>query len=246
MYRNDRRAHPASCDALSCPGSSRAPGIDSSDFQNGANLSLPVRGPGRFPCRRSIGRCSSLDCRRLRRRFADRLSDDALPLRLATSFSFSEHARFAACGAIGLLYLRHAFSRADIDRFARTIPPLHDWPYGEPIFLPGAHFICLQVRRFDRGRALAVGRRMPIYSDYSPVASIRSNAVDGVYLRPDDKQLVDDLSQFAAAHIRPQEGLLIAPSAPGLYAILDRVSPLWRFIFSFLLPSGNRGEWFAP
>jgi hypothetical protein len=84
---------------------------------------------------------------------------------------------------------------------------------------------------------------MPIYQQLSsPVAWTRCDAVDGIYLRPDETRLIDDLRQFTAANIGPQEGLLIAPSAPGLYSILDRISPLWEIYFLFPAPKGRPEE----
>ena len=214
-------------------------------FQNGANLSLPVSWPWAI----SFAGDPSVVAHRL----IVGVLVVALPIGylialclcvLRPAEFLKKHALFAACAAIGLLYLHHAFSRADINHFAQAIHPFTIGLLaslflfaGRPFYLLTGAVVLTAVGLF------AVGRQMPIYQRVnSPVAWIRSNAVDGIYLRPDDKQLVDDLSQFAAAHIGPQEGLLIAPSAPGLYAILNRVSPLWEIYFLFPSPERQQEE----
>jgi len=214
-------------------------------FQNGANLSLPMPWPW--------GISFAGDPAAVAHRLVMGVLVVVLPIgyfaalclcALRPAQFLKRHALFMACGAVGLLYLHHAFSRADISHFAQTIHPFTLGLLASPFLLARRpSYLLTAATVFTAVGIFAVARQMPIYQRLtSPVAWVRCNAVDGIYLRPDEKRLIDDLRQFAAAHIGPEEGLLIAPSAPGLYAILDRVSPLWEIYFLFPSPKLQQEE----
>ena len=214
-------------------------------FRNGTNLMLPIPWPWTIPFGEngaSIGHQLLLSIFMVTLPLGYFVAVAAclwLPARF-----LQQNALLAACGAIGLLYLHHAFSRADMSHFAQAIHPFTLGLFAtlflfarRPFYLLAGAAVLIAVGLF------AVARQMPIYQRLnSPVAWIRCNAVDGIYLRPDEKRLIDDLRQFAATHIGPREGLLIAPSAPGLYAILNRVSPLWEIYFLFPSPKREQEE----
>ena len=212
-------------------------------FQNGANLSLPIPWPWAI----SFAGDPSVVAHRL----IMRVLVVALPIGYVAALCLcalrpaeflKKHALLAACGAVGLLYLHHAFSRADISHFAQAIHPFTLGLLASPfLFARRPLYLLTGAAVLTALGLFAVSRQMPVYQRLtSPVAWVRCNAVDGIYLRPDEKRLIDDLRQFAAVHVGPQEGLLIAPSAPGLYPILNRVSPLWEIYFLFPSPRGQQ------
>lgn len=214
-------------------------------FQNGANLSLPMPWPWRI----SFAGNPAFVAQRL----VVGVLVVVLPIgylaalclcALRPAQFLKRHALFVACGAVGLLYLHHAFSRADISHFAQAIHPFTLGLLASPfLFARRPSYLLTVAAVLTFVGIFAAARQMPIYQRLnSPVAWVRCDAVDGIYLRPGEKRLIDDLRQFAAAHIGPEDGLLIAPSTPGLYAILNRVSPLWEIYFLFPSPKRQQEE----
>lgn len=154
------------------------------------------------------------------------------------------HALFVACGAVGLLYLHHAFSRADVSHMAQAIHPFTLGLLAVPFrFAKRSFYLPTAVVALTALGLGAVARQAPLYQRLvSPVAWVAFNAGGEIYIRPRDQEFFNDLRRFSAAKIGPQEGLLIAPAAPGLYPILDRVAPLWGIYFFFPAPEKRQEE----
>ena len=76
----------------------------------------------------------------------------------------------------------------------------------------------------------------------SPVPWSRCEAISGIFLPRDWARSLDALRRFGAKNIAPQEGVFIAPTAPGLYPILDRASPVWEVDVYFPATEKRQGE----
>ncbi len=153
-----------------------------------------------------------------------------------------ERALLAACGAVGLCYLNHAYSRADVSHLAQAIHPftlgLLALVYH---FAKRSRYLTTMALFLTALGLFEVGRQMPAFQRLvSPVAWQRSAVASGVFVPPVWARFFDELHQFAA-HIGPREGIFIAPSAPGLYPVLNRVSPVWES-YVFFPTSKEREE----
>ena len=146
-----------------------------------------------------------------------------------------DHALLVACGFVGLFYLHHAFSRADVSHLAHVIHP----------FLLGALALLgfLKARKFYYWAVIAVliaaalftvCRRTPIYQRItSSTPWVPYNAGGKIFVPASTNQVLICLQKFAAENIAPREGVLIAPFTPGLYPILGHESPLWDLAYYF-------------
>jgi hypothetical protein len=143
-----------------------------------------------------------------------------------------------ASACVGLPYLHHAFSRADILHLAPTLPPLLLGLAGLPAvfgaerrvwlravvvvalasaFYAGARFHPFYAYRVSPGRAL-----------FAPT----SVAGDTLLVEKRVARLVEAVRRVHASRVSAHESLLILPRAPGLYAILGVRSPIWELYAS--------------
>jgi hypothetical protein len=146
-----------------------------------------------------------------------------------------DHALLVACGFVGLFYLHHAFSRADVSHLAQVIHP----------FLLGALALLgfLGARKFYHWAVIAVliaaalltvGRQMPIYQRItSSTLWVPCDAGGKIFVPADTNRLLTCLRKFAAENVAPREGILIALFTPTLYPILGHESPLWDLGYFF-------------
>ena len=200
-------------------------------FRNGTNLALPIPWPWRF----SPSGNSVVDARQL----ILGLLIVAFPVTYLTGLTawmmspaglLRKRALLATCSVIGLFYLHHAYSRADLSHLAQA-----SHPFTLGILALGS----LLARRATyqpvmAGLLLATGLfevlgQTPAYQRLvSHMPWSRCEAAGGVFLSPGWTQALDALRRFGARNIASREGVFIAPTAPGLYPILDRTSPVWE------------------
>jgi hypothetical protein len=203
-------------------------------FRDGANLSLPVPWPWRVSLNSTIGATQLLLGIFL----------VALPLGyfatiigslLMRSHLIQNYSLLIACAFVGVLYLHHAFSRADLSHLAQVIHPFLLGALALLSFLEARKFYYWAVIAVLIGAALfMVGRRMPIYQRVtSPTSWVPLDAGGKIFVPANTNQLFTCLRKFAAENIAPTEGVLIAPFAPTLYPILNRESPLSDLVYLF-------------
>ena len=147
-----------------------------------------------------------------------------------------------ASALVGLPYLHHAFSRADILHLAPTLPALLLGLAG----LPAA----FGAERRTWMRALVVaaivlifcaGARFdPFYANrVSPSRGLLSEASvagDTLFIKRKTARLIEAVRRIHADRVRTGESLLILPHAPGLYAVLGVRSPIWE-LYASLRPT---------
>ncbi|MBA3960800.1 MAG: hypothetical protein H0X40_02725 [Chthoniobacterales bacterium] len=148
-----------------------------------------------------------------------------------------KHSLFGACSFIGLLYMHHAFSRADSSHLAQAI---HPFILG---LCAGTMAVGFSARRLWAlvpilalaGVTLGLWQN-PFYQRFiSREPWIEFDAGGEVLLPAAEARFYNCLRQFAEINFTQQDTLLIAPFTPGLYSILRRPSPLQELYF--LLPA---------
>ena len=203
-------------------------------FRHGTNIALAIPWPWRVPPNFVAGATQ----------FLLGIFLIALPLGYLAAIAISlfmrsqtieHHALLVACAFVGVFYLHHAFSRADLSHLAQVIHP----------FLLGALalFGFLGARKFYYWPVIAVliaaalftiGRQMPIYQRLTSRAPwVPFDAGGKIFVPPSLDRLFTCLRKFAAENITPREGVLVAPFTPTLYPILNRESPLWDLAYYF-------------
>ena len=151
------------------------------------------------------------------------------------SQTIKDHALVIACAFVGLFYLHHAFSRADLSHLAQVIHP----------FILGAlaWLSFLGARKSYGWAAIAVlmaaalftiGRQMPIYQRItSSTPWVPFDAGDKIFVPDGINQLLTCLRKLATENITPREGVIITPYLPTLYPILRHQSPIWDLCIYF-------------
>lgn len=139
------------------------------------------------------------------------------------------------CAFLGAAYLHHAFSRADASHLAQAIHP----------FLLGLFAIFAGEGRGTRPRIavalalmmtsiIAVIPILPVYNRFeSTSAWVPLEPGSQFIVAQRDANLVRCLHQFSDDYIGPLDGVLIAPFYPGLYPLLQKVSPVSETFFFF-------------
>lgn len=146
-----------------------------------------------------------------------------------------QHAPFAAAAFVGAIYMHYAFSRADIWHLAAGIGP----------FLLAVMTLPLW-RRSRLAESAAVLLLLVVsvstvgsYSPYAHYVRAKNNFVkvklggDRILNDRDTARVIATVQEIDSKLVDPTEQLLIAPHWPGLYAILNRESPLWDTYFLF-------------
>ncbi len=138
-----------------------------------------------------------------------------------------------ASSFVGIFYLHHAFSRADLPHLDESIHP----------FLLGSVAL-LYTLILHHHKGLAVGLVVliltgtvfaMIVTDNPYMFKLRFNdqliqySINGdqLWLPKDQADYIDIVKRLVAQHVAPREGLLIAPFSPGLYAILKLKAPVY-------------------
>lgn len=155
-----------------------------------------------------------------------------------------DHGLLAACGAVGLCYLHHVYSRADLSHLAQAI---HPFTFG----LLSLTLLCRRRQVYLVSIAallLAAGifellPQMPCYQRLtSSVPWIRCEAASGVFLPQRWAASLDELAKFSQTNIPPREGIFIAPAAPGLYPMLGHSAPVWEIYLLFPATKARQEE----
>ncbi len=146
-------------------------------------------------------------------------------------------ALLVASAFIGVMYMHHAFSRADIVHLASSIHPvligLIALPYtfavrrAVAVALFGALFV---ISYYSVGTASPYFRKASAPTGAYVHANIGG---DRLWVGGIAALVIDTVSRINAQRVRPGEGLLVAPHGPGFYPILQRTSPLWDLYFLF-------------
>ncbi len=154
-----------------------------------------------------------------------------------------DNALVIACGFVGLFYLHHAFSRADISHLAQVIFPFALAALALPALFRGNNFHGWAVIAVLIAAALVtVGRQQPIYQRLTARRPWESCDVGGkILVPPNIGRLVDCLRKFASDNIAPRESVLIVPFTPALYPLLNLESPLWELAY-YVPSSAQRQE----
>lgn len=211
-------------------------------FRDGANLSLPVPWPWRVSLNSTSGATQLLLGIFL----------VALPLGYFATIigslfmrwqTLQNHALLIACAFVGVFYLHHGFSRADLSHLAQVIHPFLLGALALLGFLGARKFYYWAVIGLLIAAALfTIGRWMPIYQRItSRTPWVSYNAGGKIFVPANTNQLFTCLRKFAAENIAPREGVIIAPFAPTLYAILNRESPSWDLAYLFPATARRQG-----
>jgi hypothetical protein len=203
-------------------------------FRHGSNLPLPVPWPWRVSPNSAAGTTQ----------FILGIFLMALPLSYLAAITASlfmrsqminDHALLVACGFVGLFYLHHAFSRADLSHLAQVIQPFLLGALALLGFLgAGKSYHWAVIAVLIAAALFTVGRQMPMYQRImSSTPWVPCDAGGKIFVPPDTNRLLTCLREFAAENIAPREGVLIAPFTPMLYPILGHESPLWDLGYFF-------------
>jgi hypothetical protein len=144
---------------------------------------------------------------------------------------------FVSSTCVGVWYLHHAFSRADLSHLAQSLAP----------FLLGVAALPAFVGAREHGwfRRLGLGGLVMFTSGAASLGSpwiqhcYRTPCVpyevrgETLWLRAGHRDLIEAVRQIVRAHVRPEEGLFIAPHWPAFYPILQRPSPTEEMYFLF-------------
>ena len=205
-----------------------------SNFRHGTNLPLPVPWPWRVSPNSTAGTTQ----------FILGIFLIALPLGYLAAIMASlfmrpkmieNHALFIACAFVGVFYLHHAFSRADVSHLAQVIHPFLLGALALLGFLGAResyHWAVIAV--LIAAALFTVGRQMPMYQRItSSTPWVSFDAGGKIFVPVTVDRLYTCLRKFTAENIAPREGVLIAPFTPTLYPILGYESPLWDLGYFF-------------
>ena len=124
-----------------------------------------------------------------------------------------EHALFIACPFVGLLYLHHAFSRADFSHLAQVIHPFLLLVLALPFaFAKSKPYRWISIAGLCAISLLTIDRQTPLFQRLgSRTAWERLQTGDTIFVPPNVNRPIVCLQKFAAQNIPPDAGVLIAP-----------------------------------
>lgn len=152
-----------------------------------------------------------------------------------------------ASSYVGIFYMHHAFSRADLAHLEESIHP----------FLLG--FVALlYILILGNRKTLAVSLAVLILTGTVFAMIIPANPFiqkirfsdqyipyringDRLWFPKDQAAYIETIKQLVAQHIAPHEGLFIAPHSPGLYPILHHRAPV-RYTYLLFPATRDRQE----
>ncbi len=157
-----------------------------------------------------------------------------------------EQAQLAAAAAVGLPYLSHTFSRADLQHLTPTAMALVVAVTALVTSLPAA----------SRRLASFVGLPLALAATYLVVVTetpygirmrhpeiyVRSDVTgDTLWLNRSTVEIIDSVKRATAEYVGAKP-LLVIPLWPGLYPILGKQAPLWEVYSLFPEPEASQLE----
>jgi hypothetical protein len=153
--------------------------------------------------------------------------------------SLKQGGLFISAAFVGMPYMHHVFSRADLSHLAQGIHPLLIGLLSLPLVWRRTH-----IRVISAGflalvfvmSFFSVVMVSPLYIKASSNQGdfVRTNIVgDDLWLRRSTAGLIESVIRINLQNVHPDEGLFIAPHWPGFYPILQRKSPLREIYFLF-------------
>ncbi|MEO7165986.1 MAG: hypothetical protein ABI016_03010 [Chthoniobacterales bacterium] len=204
-------------------------------LRNGTNLPLPIPWPWRVSPFKNTGSSSQ---------FLLGLFLIALPLVYLIGIvvalvgqreTIQDHSVLIGSSFVGLFYLHHAFSRADISHLAQAIHPFLlgilalSCSFGESKFYPWSAIAILVTTA-----RLTVSKQSSRYLRFTSAVPWEPFDAGGIIFVPQRiNRLLTCLRKFASENFSPHESILIAPSSPALYPILNLKAPCWDLAFYF-------------
>lgn len=157
-----------------------------------------------------------------------------------------QQAQLAAAAAVGVPYLSHTFSRADLQHLTPTAMALV------------VAIVALVSSLSTTGRRIAgiVGVPLALAATYlvvvtetpygirmrSPETYVRSDvAGDTLWLNRSTVEIIGSVKRATAAHVGARP-LLVIPLWPGMYPILGKQAPLWEVYSLFPEPESEQRE----
>lgn len=170
------------------------------------------------------------------------------------------HPVFIASAFLGVIYLHYTFARPDLFYVAWTIPPFIIGLIAVPASFSSEHRKKLQIAIWSilavftisalemaqenyftvKFKSLAKAKLMRGYSgDFDQAMNAQGLLKtdvrgDTLWVLSDTATTIDRMKAINHILIKSDEQILVAPYFPGLYAILQKRSPLWEIYF--LLP----------
>jgi hypothetical protein len=144
-----------------------------------------------------------------------------------------------ASTCVGIWYVHYAFSRADLPHLAQSLMPFLIGMVAMPAFLGARENSRGNLLVFSGLVVFTIGPAYlgsPFFQHCHPLrTACVQQELNGetLWLHPSDHQLIETVRQIVAEHVRPEEGLFIAPHWPTFYDILQRPSPTWQIYFLF-------------
>lgn len=142
-----------------------------------------------------------------------------------------------ASTCVGIWYVHYAFSRADLSHLAQSLTPFLTGMVAMPAFLGARENSRSSLLVLSGLVVFTIGPAYlgsPFFHYCHP---LRTTCVqqelngETLWLSPSDRQLIETVRQIVAEHVRPEEGIFIAPHWPTFYGILQRPSPTWQIYF---------------
>jgi hypothetical protein len=145
----------------------------------------------------------------------------------------------AVSSFVGVVYMHHAFSRADIGHRGQGIAPLMIAVFAIPSafgFSRKKMFCVFGLAVLVFMTLFSAGRRSEFYAKATskPGRYVKSDiAGDTLWLPHDQAKYIQAIKGINSQMISPEEGFLVPPWQPGMYPVLQRESPLWDIYFLF-------------
>jgi hypothetical protein len=142
----------------------------------------------------------------------------------------------AAC--VGLPYLHHAFSRADMVHLSSSVQPTL---IAALSLLSRLRPTLLAPVLLSAVSAIAILPERPLGQRYLPGGAVfvRTQVGEDWLWVPGSTAAVVDSASDLGRRMAPDENVFIAPLWPTLYPVLKRAAPCWRLEFSMAAPPGE-------
>lgn len=150
-----------------------------------------------------------------------------------------------ASTSVGVLYMHHVFSRAEIAHLAQGIHPLLlglvSLPYAmgfnyKKVALIGLIAVVFCLTIFSVGFVIPFTVKLNSPSNY-----VKYNIEgDSIWIRKEQADLINNAKRIVQEKVRQNDRVLIVPHVPMMYRILRKENPVW--LLSFLFPDTERRQ----